>query len=734
MVNRQMEVLGFLYDNQEALPLKSKYLYQAYTEISGYTGNQGNMTELLSKLHEKHLVEKPEYGSYDISDRGVNKVETLRGIQDEGVQRPENYGEIVEELMFFFGEEKEDRIARCRVKGEELKIKLSDLDRFNSEITSFFQDNPRDFTTALEEALDSFTAGDIPSYKLVPDVDWLELPLEEARNSAAIGRPVTVTGIVRKSEEVMPLVQSAVFECIQCGDRYEKVQDSAKLKSPYKCDCGSKKFENVEKICTDVIDFQLSQRDKKETKMNARITGELGRSEQDDLMTGSKVRLLAVIEEAGTGDNKDKKLPTHLNVISYMKEDKKKDVQEIDDEIKEAVEEKVREANDPFEEVAVPSIAPGLGNLKLPKKCVGISLWGSPEIDAEGVGSKDYGRIHSGIIANPGLGKSELLNWVQDKFSKTFQAQGKSGTGTGLTATAEQTKGGEWRLVAGKLVFADKGILEIDEFDKFKEGELASLNTAMEKGFFEVDKASVSAELPGRATVIAAGNFEGKLDEYTHPYELLPKKGEGLYDRFALMCAITESGKEAYDSIIGRFQDGQQEGSEPPLSVEGLRVYRYLAQQCDPWLSEDSADVLKSFVDAADSKSGGELKGESNRFLVHLIKITLAIARFNLRSDVATESDAEKACQLVREARESMGLDMGDSTVSTELQQSNREETVFEIYEDVSDDEGRADLQELEDEVLDRTNLSSKVFEQIIDRLENEGDFFRPSQGVVKAL
>lgn len=734
-MNKQIELLGFLYENKSALPLKSRKLFQAYSEITGYTGAQGSFTELLSKLHEKKLVEKPEYGVYAISDRGVNKIETLRGLQDEGVELPENYGEIVEELTFYMMEEKEDDIAQARVKGEEIKFSLKNLDKFNSKLTSFLEENPSKFGDALDQALNDFTANECPGYSIKPDLEWLETSLGEAKTSSSIGSPVIVEGIIRKSEEICPLVVSAIFECVQCGDRYEKQQDSAKLKSPYKCDCGSKKFDEVEKICTDVIDFELSQRDKKETKMDARLIGNLDRETQMDLMTGSKVRLLAVIVENQSGDTKTSKLPTRLKVESYEKSDKKKDVSEIDQDKKEQVLETVDQADDPLDEVIAPSVAPGLGNLDLPKKITSVSYWGSPEIENQGGGSKDYGRIHSAIIANPGLGKSGLLNWWQNNFEKTYQAQGKSATSAGLTASVEQTKGGEWRLVAGKLVFADRGILEIDEFDKFPEGELASLNTAMEKGFFEMDKATVrGAELPGRATVIAAGNFQGKLDEYTEPYELLPEKGEGLYDRFALMCAITESGDDAHESIKDRFMDSGGSEDGPVLDVEGLRVYKHIAQQCNPRLCDESWDVIKSFIDAASNKKDSDLQGESNRFLVNLIKITLSIARMNLRDDVALEEDAQKACKLVRKSRESMGLSMGDSTINVEYKETKKEEKVIDCYQELADDEGKVDIQDLEEKVVQETEMGSKAFEQIINNLKSEGEFFKPSQGEVQKI
>jgi len=731
-----MNLLQFLYDNRAVLPLKSLHLFQAYCEIEEYTGSQGSFTELMSKLHEKNLVEKPDYGVYDIDERGINKVETLRGLENQGIARPEGYGDIVEELTFYFMEKLDDEIAECRVKGEELSVSLEDLDSYNAEIVEFFEENPDQFMDALREALEDYTVDEVPEYKVLPDLEWLEMALADAKNSSAIGEPIIVEGIIRKSEDVMPLIVSAHFECVQCGDLYEKEQDSSKLKSPYKCDCGSKKFDVEEKLCTDVLDFELSQRDQKETKMDARLLGSIGRDTQMDLMTGSKVKILAKIEEASNGDTKSSKMPTRLQVISYEKSDKKQEISDIEDDKKQHVLEVVDNAEDPLDDVIVPSVAPGLGDMDLPKKVTSISYWGSPEIDEEGTGSKDYGRLHTAIIANPGLGKSGLLNWWQSNFSKTFQAQGKSATSTGLTASVEQTKGGEWRLVAGKLVFADQGVLEIDEFDKFPEGELTSLNTAMEKGFFEVDKATVNgAELPGRATIIAAGNFQGKLDDHTFPYELLPEKGEGLYDRFALMCAITESGSEAHESIKERFMDSDSSSDGPVLDVDELRLYRYMSKQCEPRLCDESWKVLKSFVDAASNKKNSDLQGESNRFVEQLIKITLAVARMNLRDDVALEEDAQKACELVRKSRESMGLSMGDSTVATEYKESKKEEKVLDAYEELSDGETDAvEIEALKEKVTDETQIGGKAFEQVLDNLKNNGEFYKPSQGEVQAV
>ena len=731
-MNTQNKLLLWIFHNRDNFPLNAGRAFQAYQETEGYQGKQASFSEMISKLQARNLVEKPEYATYDISSRGIKFCLNLLERNTKEFERPENYGAVITEISDYLMMERSDDIADALIQGERFVVSMEALDSSCPEVFDFFQEKPDAFIDAFEEALEENCDDQVPNYRIRPDVDWLKKNIADARNSSKIGEPVIVEGVIKRSEQVTPMIVSAVFECTQCGDRVEKQQDSSQLKSPYKCDCGSKRFEPIDKKYRDVIDFEISHRDEMETTIYARLLGDpdLDAQVQKDLMTGSMVTALGVTREKdfGNNGNDSKKVDCSLEVIDYVRSDKKKDVQEIADEKRQNVLDRVEESSDPFDDFAE-SIAPGLGDVDLAKKCVAASLIGSPEIEAKGVGSKDYGRIHTAIIANPGLGKSAVLNWVKSTFSKTFIAEGGQGSGTGLTATAEQSRGGEWRLVAGKLVFADRGILGIDEFDKFEEGELTSLNGAMETGFFNVDKASVSAELPGRATIIAAGNFQSRPDGFTNLYELLPEKGEGLYDRFALMCSITESGEKAHDNISSRFKPGESESVDPVFDEDEMRVYRHMMRQCKPLLTDESYAPIKNFISAADNKSGGDLRGESNRFLVNLIKLTLSIARANLRESEATPEDAQKAIQLMRENRQSLGLDMGDRGVATEFKEHRKMQFVLDEHGEICDEDGRADIEELNERCVENGRLSETAFEQIIKKLKEEGEAWEPEQG-----
>jgi replicative DNA helicase Mcm len=662
MTNKQFQILEWVYENQDNFPLKSGKIFQAYQETENYEGRQNSFSELLSKLYNKGLLNKPNYGEYNISDRGIQRVEKFKGLNVDKYRRPDNYKDVVDELKAFLLEEKDEEMHEAAGRGDTWNVSLDEIDRFNVDVVSeFMRENVDDFFDAFDEALEfCLESSEEIDYRFKPDLNYLQKDIHEAKSGGIIGKPVIVEGMIKTSKDICPKVLSAVFECTQCGDQYKKEQESSQLNSPYKCECGSKRFEPIEKKMVDVIDFELTQRSDTQVKVPCELEP-AKISDTENIMSGQRVKVLAVPKEVPKSKN-SRKFDVMLKVKSYQRIDKKTDIKEFSRDKKNQVIEDFKEFDEPFEAFAE-SIAPNVADMKLAKKCVAASLIGAPE-DDKGI-NKDYGRIHVGIVTNPGMGKSNLQSWVRETFSNVHRATGGTGTGTALTGTAEQTEGNQWRVVAGKVVFADKGFLQVDEFDKFREGELTKLNTAMEDGYFPVDKASVSAELPGRASIIATGNFVNKLDEFSDPMEELPEKGQGLYDRFALMCAITKQGEEVADKILGIGAD-KFEHVDEPFSPEELRIYRHIAREFKPELSKDAKLHLKDYFQASknkedtDSNSGAEIKGKSNRLLVNLKKLALCIARANLR-DIATLKDAEKATKLMRETRQSLGLDLGES-------------------------------------------------------------------------
>lgn len=83
-------------------------------------------------------------------------------------------------------------------------------------------------------------------------------------------------------------------------------------------------------------------------------------------------------------------------------------------------------------------------------------------------------------MGDPGIAKSQFLKSVQKVFPRCVYTTGKGASAVGLTASVLQDKiTKEWRLEAGALVIADKGVCLIDEFDKMSEQDRTSIHEAM---------------------------------------------------------------------------------------------------------------------------------------------------------------------------------------------------------------------------------------------------------------
>lgn len=658
----QIPILEWWFENHEEEKYGLKEAYQKYCEEENYEGSKETFGNLLRKLDDKNLLEKPSRGVYRLSKNGKTKACYIKN-QDLN-DLPESNGEYqstVENLVYFLEDRKKQEIRKAYSGLHELKIKLSEIEKYGPEglkLADYFEENPEEFIKALEEAIDTISEfKEKIDYDFQIDVGYYKKEIYKARDAENLGELVTLEGTINYASEFSPETISAVFECVQCGESYEKEQDDEKLKSPYKCNCGSRQFDTKNKNTVNRINLKLSgQKGFNEEIRATRTEGTLTKRVVDAFKPGKSLRITGIVKEKQPNKNE---ITPYVEILDF--EDEVTDyVETIDEEDREKVRQKVKELENPFSAFSS-SLAPNIVCQEQMKQVVAASLIGAE------TGKDQDGRIHSFIVSNPGVAKSDLMSFVKETFPDTYLSDGKNTTQAGLIGTPEQ-EDGVWVYKAGKIVQADGGTLLLDEFDKLPEEHATALNRPMSNGTVEIDKGSENLEgLPAYASIIAAGNFTEELDEFSQVKPYLPDHAASLMDRWDLLLAIREKSSEEKQKINKTILDKHTETGvdrEPEFTEKELLIYRELARETEAYLTESSKNTILKWLEGnlsiAEVKGNKAFQKESRRHLDTLPKLTKMFAKSELREET-TMKDAERAVKLLSMCKESLGLTDGET-------------------------------------------------------------------------
>ncbi len=661
------------------------------------------------------------------------------------------YGEAVNEFEEFFSDKYYEKVADAVQDGEEsIVVDFMEMDMFEPRLSDYLREEPDSAINAAEEG--------VMGVDIVSDEDFrvrfTNLPEEDfvlVRNlrSQHIGKFIPIEGMIKRASQVKPEVVSAIFECAQCGDRYEKEQDSSELKSPYKCDCGSRKFETVEKKMTDTqtvtVEENPESREGSEqpSTLQIRLEGDLVDPDfQKKVVPGNVAEITGVLKERPLKKN-SKKFDIYMEG-NYL-EPTQQEFEELtlNDEEREEIE-SMAENPDIFDRI-IDSIAPSIYGHRQIKKAIALQIFGGVKKTRED-GVKSRGDIHMLLIGEPGTGKSQMLKFTGELAPKGRYVVGKSSTGAGLTAAVVRDETtGEFELEAGAVVLANKGTAVIDEIDKMSEEDRSSLHEAMEQQQISVSKANIQATLNAQTSILAAGNPKfGRFD----PYEPIPQQieiGDTLLSRFDFIFPVKDEPDESKDTklssqVLQNHIDPEETDAEIPQ--ETLRKYvAYAKKNYRPDLTEDAADQIQEFYVSMRQKGGGEA-GDSvpvtARQLEALVRVAEASARAELKEEVEVE-DAQRAIDILTYCLEQVGVDPETGEFDADIietgtssSQRNRAQTIKHILKQMAG-ESSAELEEVLDEA-EEEGLDRDKTEQRIKQLMRDGEVFEPEPGKVKMM
>ncbi len=393
-----------------------------------------------------------------------------------------------------------------------LEVDFSHLVNYDLEASSRLLDHPdselKSLTAALRDyplPIDSLEQATV-SIKNLPSPE--KIPIHRI-GSGQVSKLIAIEGRINKVGHVKAKLLVGAFKCQRC-EQISLVQqsDNGKFIEPFECEndvCGRKgNFKLKHEESTWVDEQKIELQDLYENLKPGQLIREIivivrGRDLIESVPAiGAQVIISGIprtIQKVSNGGLS--------SLFSLVVEAVHIEVADIDINVTltEADKKELKElaANSNIFDMLVQSTAPtilGYPEIKLALLAAAVS--GPNQRYPNGGHYRGY--IHIAICGDPGTGKTEMVDDLRRKVPRSQYAAGKQTSVAGLTVTAirDELSGSGYTAQAGALVLADKGLMVIDELDKFEREDIQALNTVMERGSFEYHKGVITIIVPER--------------------------------------------------------------------------------------------------------------------------------------------------------------------------------------------------------------------------------------------
>ena len=294
-----------------------------------------------------------------------------------------------------------------------LTVDYNDLERFDPDLADLLIDKPDEVIAASQKAIKNIDP-------LMKDAE-LNIRFENLTNnvplsdllSKYIGKFVSADGIVRKTDEIRPRIETGVFECRGCLRLHEIEQTSSNhIMEPSLCsDCGGRSFRLLQEE-SKYIDTQSARMQEPLENLSGgtepkQMLMVLEDDLVDELNPGDKVRItgtLKTFREERSGKFKNYIYVNHIEPLE----------QEFEElQLSEEDEEKILElSKDPhIHDKIINSTAPSIRGYREVKEAIALQLFGGSVKLLEDQ-TRLRGDIHILIVGDPGIGKSQILKYV----------------------------------------------------------------------------------------------------------------------------------------------------------------------------------------------------------------------------------------------------------------------------------------------------------------------------------
>ena len=627
-----------------------------------------------------------------------------------------------------------------------LTVNYEDLEMFDPDLADLLIDKPDEVIAASQKAIKNIDP-------LMKDAE-LNIRFENLNNniplsdllSKYIGKFVSADGIVRKTDEIRPRIETGTFECRGCMRLIEVEQSSGNhISEPTLCnECGGRSFRLLQEE-SKYIDTQSARMQEPLENLSGgtepkQMLMVLEDDLVDELNPGDKVRItgtLKTFREERSGKFKNYIYVNHIEPLE----------QEFEElELSEEDEKKILElSKDPkIHDKIINSTAPSIRGYREVKEAIALQLFGGAVKELED-GTRLRGDIHILIVGDPGIGKSQILKYVSKLAPRSVYTSGKGTSGAGLTAAAVRDELGGWSLEAGALVLGDQGNVCVDELDKMRSEDRSALHEALEQQTVSIAKAGIMATLNTRCSVLAAANPKfGRFDRYKAVADQIDLPSP-ILSRFDLTFVIEDKPNVEKDRALAQhiLKIHQSSNVDYEIEPELLRKYiAYARKNINPKLTDEANKVLEEFYVSV--RSGGVEEDTpvpiTARQLEAIIRLAEASAKLQLKDKVEA-SDAHRAITLQRKCLEKVGLDPETGKIDidkvegrTPTSDRDRMNKVMEEIGSLEQEFVNVPVDILKEHLTDKYEISGEKVDSILKQLKAKGLIYEPRNGLVKRL
>ena len=648
-----------------------------------------------------------------------------------------------------------------------LFVNYDDLLRFDPVSAKTLREKPEDTFKAADDALVEVLTIEDPIYASSDEtaglfhVRFSNLPdLVDLRRlrSVHLGKLLSVEGIIIRQSIVKPLLIQGIFQCTRkgCEEIHFVPQEGGYYTEPSKCNnpqcTNTSSFKLLTKDENTIYtDFQsVTVQEKPESlppgqiprSVPARLIGDL----VDTVRAGDRAIVSGILRMKVKGKQKGK-LATFdpwLDVNFVSSREKEFEEIDIDPDTEQEILELSTDIN--IHRRIVRSVAPSIYGMEMIKEALITVLFGGVSRVAPD-GMKQRGESNLLMIGDPGVAKSQLLQYVHRLAPRGLLTSGKASSAAGLTAAViRDAETGEFGLEAGALVLADRGVCMIDEFDKMNPTDRSSIHEAMEQQTVSIAKAGIVAQLNARTAIIAAANPRfGRYEDSRPPVENI-NLPPTILSRFDLIYIIrdvpdVETDKRMARHILELRRGHVIEDTEPTITMDLLRKYiSYAKQHVQPSLTDDAMERIEQFyLNLRKESDDSSAIAITPRYLEAIIRLSESQARMALKEDV-TIDHVEAAINLLRASLEQAGKDPVTGRVDIDYLLSGTTKTSrskMQIIIDIMKEESRVGSSDVVSirrikELAKEQNIDDDFVDRVINQLRSNGEIYSPSDGFVK--